>query len=65
MDNLADWVVIFAAVAVGLCPGLAILCAGSIARLIQRLFPPLLEGVPKPGREPAHEKPVVVATSRG
>ena len=63
MDNLADWVVMVAAVAVGVCPGLAILCAGSIARLLQRVFQPLLEAVPKPGRDPAHQKPVIVATS--
>lgn len=34
MDNLPMWVVTIAAVAVGVSPGLAILSAGSIARLI-------------------------------
>jgi hypothetical protein len=40
MDNLPIWAVWIAAVAVGLAPGLAMLCAPMIARLIHRVASP-------------------------
>jgi hypothetical protein len=43
MDSLPDWAVSIIAVAVGLSPGLAILSAGSIARLIYRVLGPRRE----------------------
>jgi hypothetical protein len=49
VDNLVDWVVTFAAVAVGRGPGLAVLSARSIARLISYILGP------QPIREPEGE----------
>jgi hypothetical protein len=43
MDNLPIWVIWIAALAVGLAPGLAILCAPMIARLRYRLLWPRLD----------------------
>ena len=40
MENLPDWAVSIIAVAVGLSPGLAILSARSIARLIYHMLGP-------------------------
>ena len=48
MDNLPDWAVSIIAVAIGLSPGLALLSARSIARLLYRALSPR----PKAGREP-------------
>jgi hypothetical protein len=64
MDNLPDWVVSLIAIAVGLSPGLAVLSARSIARLIHRAVPPRTEVAPKPQREPAREERVGAAASR-
>jgi hypothetical protein len=56
MDNLPDWVVTIIAIAVGLSPGLAILSARSIARLLHRALWPRPEGAPRSGRELAREE---------
>jgi hypothetical protein len=57
MDNLPIWVVWIAATVVGLAPGLAILSAPTIARLIHCVASPRREVAPKPGREPSHGEP--------
>jgi hypothetical protein len=65
MDNLPCWAVWIAATVVGLAPGLAILSAPMIARLIHRVLS-LRRGVaPKPNREPSHGEPVAVSVPRG
>jgi hypothetical protein len=46
MDNLPDWAVSIIAVAVGLSPGLAVLSARSIARLLCRALSPRPEVEP-------------------
>jgi hypothetical protein len=58
MDNLSDWVVTIAAVAVGLMPGLAILSARSIARLIYHMLGPRPEVMREPEGEPGRDEPV-------
>jgi hypothetical protein len=58
MDNLPDWVIKFAAVTVGLSPGLAVLSARSIARLIHRVTWLDKEQAVRRGREPGREEPV-------
>jgi hypothetical protein len=63
MDNLPDWVVSIIAVAVGFSPGLAVLSAGSIARLPYWALSSYPEV--ERGRNPAHEDPAAVATLRG
>jgi hypothetical protein len=60
MDSLPDWAVSVIAVAVGLSPGLAILSARSIARLIHRVPWPDTEGARQRGRKPGGEEPVRV-----
>jgi hypothetical protein len=57
MDNLPAWAASIIAVAVGLSPGLAILSARSIARLLHRA----LEPRPEAERESAREEPVGVS----
>jgi hypothetical protein len=57
LDNLPDWAVTIIAIAVGLSPGLALLMARSIARLLHRAWWPRPEVAPKPGRAPAHGEP--------
>ena len=65
MDNLPVWAVWIAAVAVGVTPGLAILSAPMIARVIYRVASPRREVATKPGRETSHSEPVAVSASRG
>jgi hypothetical protein len=60
MEHLPTWVVTIAAVAVGISPGLAILLAGSIARLLYRVLGPRSEVAPKAGRGPVPEGPARV-----
>jgi hypothetical protein len=54
MDSLPDWVFSIIAVAVGLSPGLAILYARRIARLIHRVLGPRPEVTGRSEHEPAH-----------
>ena len=61
MDTLPDWAVTFIAIAVGLSPGLALLSARSIARLLRRALFPRSQVAPKPGRAPAHGEPAGVS----
>ena len=63
MDNLPDWVVSTIAVAVGRSPGLAVLSARSIARLLYWALSPYPEV--ENGRNSAREDPAAVATLRG
>jgi len=65
MDNLPNWAVWIAATVIGLTPGLAILAAPMIARLIHRVTSPRREVAPKPGREASHREPAAVSASRG
>jgi len=51
MDILPTWVAAIAAVAVGVSPGLAILSAGMIARLLHRALSLRPEAAAEPGRE--------------
>jgi hypothetical protein len=60
MDNLPAWAVSIIAVAVGLGPGLAILSARSIARLLNRTLWERPEVAPQSGREPVPEGPAGV-----
>ena len=64
MDNLSDWVATIAAVAVGLMPGLAILSARSIARLIYHMLGPRPEVMREPEGEPTRDEPAGAAASR-
>jgi hypothetical protein len=61
MDSLPDWAGSIIAVAVGLSPGLAILSARSIARLLHRALWPR----PEFGREPVREGSVAVPVPPG
>jgi hypothetical protein len=54
MDNLPSWGVWIAAAAVGVAPGLAILSAPTIGRLLYRLLWPRSEVLPDPETDPAH-----------
>jgi hypothetical protein len=63
MDNLPDWVASIIAIAVGLSPGLAVLSARSIARLLYRALSAYPEV--EHGRNSACEDPAAVATLRG
>jgi len=64
MDNLSDWVATIAAVAVGLMPGLAILSARSIARLIYHTLGPRPEVMREPDGEPTRDEPAGALPSR-
>jgi hypothetical protein len=64
MNDLPPWVSTIAAVAVGLVPGLAILSARSIARLIYHLLGPRPEVMREPVGEPARDEPAGAAASR-
>jgi hypothetical protein len=57
MDNLPNWAVWITATVVGLAPGLAILSAPMIARLLHRLFWPRPEVSPEPQTGPTLEEP--------
>jgi hypothetical protein len=57
MDSLPEWVVSVIAIGIGLSPGLAILSARSIARLLYRVLAPRPEGEGRSGVEPAHGEP--------
>jgi hypothetical protein len=65
MDNLPDWAACIIAIAVGLSPGLAILSARSIARLLYRALGPRPEVAPEPGRGPMDGEPAGVAAPQG
>jgi hypothetical protein len=57
MDNLPTWALWIITAAVGISPGLAILSAPSIARLLRRLLWPRPEVRPEPQPEPTPEEP--------
>jgi hypothetical protein len=61
MDYLPTWVLWIAAAGVGLAPGLAILSAPMIARLLIRLLSLRREVAPKPQRD----QPTGVAATPG
>jgi hypothetical protein len=61
MDSLPEWAASVIAVAVGLSPGLAILSARSIARLVYRALSPR----PEAGRETVREASVAVPVPPG
>jgi hypothetical protein len=61
--GLGIWSVAVGAVRVA--PGLAILSAPMIARLIHRMASPDSEIAPKPGREPSHGEPAAVPAQVG
>jgi hypothetical protein len=63
MENLPDWAASIIAIAVGLGPGLAVLSARSIARLLYRALSPRPEV--EPGVKPINEQAAAVATLRG
>jgi hypothetical protein len=55
MDSLPDWALWIITAAVGAAPGLAILSARRIARLLHRVLWPRPERAPQTGREPRTE----------
>jgi hypothetical protein len=59
--GLPDWAVTIIAIAVGLTPGLAILSARSIARLLHRALSPHPERAPQSGLERVREGPAGVS----
>jgi hypothetical protein len=61
MYHLPDWAVSIAAAAVGLSPGLALLSARSIARLLHRELWAAPRAAPQCGRVLAREKPAGVS----
>jgi hypothetical protein len=61
MDNLPAWAVSIIAVGVGLSPGLALLMARPIGRLLHRALWPLPEVATKSGREPVRQEPAGVS----
>jgi hypothetical protein len=61
MDNPPTWAVWIGVAALGLAPGLAILLAPRIARLLLRLLSPCREVAPKPKRD----RPTGVAATPG
>jgi hypothetical protein len=65
MDNFPSWAFWIAAMAVALAPGLAILCAPMIARLIHRVASPRREVTPKPSHEPSRGEPAAVSVREG
>jgi hypothetical protein len=65
MDNLPIWALWPIAIAVGLTPGLALLSARLIARLLHRVLWQRLAVAPRPGREPAREELAGVAAPPG
>jgi hypothetical protein len=65
MYNLQIWALWPITIAVWVSPGLAILSARSIARLLHRALWPRPEGALQPGREPGREELAGVAAPRG
>jgi hypothetical protein len=65
MDNLPAWAVWIAAGAVGVAPGLAILSAPMIARIIHRVLSPRRGMTPKPQPERTPEEPAAISVPRG
>jgi hypothetical protein len=65
MDNLPSWALWIITAAVGVSPGLAILCARPIARLLHDALWPRPEVVPEPEDEPGRGEPATVAAPRG
>jgi hypothetical protein len=65
MEYLPDWAASIIAIAVGLGPGLAVLSARSIARLLYRGLWPRPEVEPEPGRGPMDGEPAGVAAPQG
>jgi hypothetical protein len=65
MDNLPIWALWIITAAVGFSPGLAILSAPTIARLIHRVALPPRKVAPKPSRQPSQREPAAVSVSRG
>jgi hypothetical protein len=61
MESMPDWAVSVIAAAVGLSPGLALLSARSIARLLHRALWPRPEAATKSGREPVRQEPAGVS----
>src|SRR5262249_37715597 len=56
LETLPDWAASIIAIAVGLCPGLAVLSARSIALLIHRVSWPETGRAPQLGSEPGGEE---------
>jgi hypothetical protein len=65
MDNLPIWALWPITVAVGISPGLAILSARPIARLLHRALWPRPETAPLSGRDLARDEPARAATPPG
>jgi len=65
MNDLPNWASSTIAVAVGLMPGLALLSARPIARLIYRVLSPRPVEAPQSRLEPALGDPAGVAVPRG
>jgi hypothetical protein len=65
MDNLPAWALWIITAAVGLSPGLAILGARPIARLLHRVLWPRPEAAPLPAHEPSHVDPTGVSARPG
>ena len=65
LENLPDRAASIIAIAVGLSPGLAVLSARSIVRLLYRVLGPLSEVAREPERGPEREEAVSVAASQG
>jgi hypothetical protein len=61
LENLPDWAVSIIAIALGLRPGLAVLSARSIARLIHRVPWPDTKRADLPEPKPGREEPVRVS----
>jgi len=61
MDNLPLWATWLITVTVGISPGLAILSACPIARLLHRVLWPRPEVAAQPESEPAPEAPAGVS----
>jgi hypothetical protein len=64
MNDLPPWVVTIAAVAIGLMPGLAILSARSIARLIYHMLGSSPDVMREPEGEPTRDQPSGAAAWR-
>jgi hypothetical protein len=63
MDNLSSWTLWIITAGVGVSPGLAILCARPIARLLHGVLWPRSEVAPED--EPTRGKPAVGAVPPG
>ena len=64
MENLPDWALWIITIAVGVSPGIAILSARPIARLIYHMLGPRPEVMREPEGGPARDEPAGAAASR-